>query len=85
VLSVGAQGEEVVAWARCDSEAPTGARTLGAVPTGVALPPWLEGALFVGTVQRSDGLVFHAFDGGERDATDVFRSDEAMGAFGIDR
>lgn len=66
VLSVGAQGLDVVAWLLCDSQAPKVTRLLAAHPTGVPLPPALLNTEFVGTVQMDDGLVFHVFDGGER-------------------
>jgi hypothetical protein len=63
VLSVGAQGDDVVAWVRCDPWTDYEARLLAAHPTGVPIPPALLDAQFVGTVQMDDGLVFHVFYG----------------------
>lgn len=63
VLSVGAQGPDVVAWLLCDPDAEYVARMLAAWPTGEVLPTAAEGAAFVGTVQMDDGLVFHVFEG----------------------
>jgi hypothetical protein len=39
VLSAGAQGDEVVAWALCDPDAPKVPRLLAAVPTGPTTGP----------------------------------------------
>lgn len=68
VLSVGAQGEQIVAWALVSVENSMTNRRLIAVPTGARFED--DGApkpsQFVGTVQRPDGLVFHIFDAGER-------------------
>lgn len=66
VLSVGAQGSDVVAWLLCASDEPVAPRLLAAWATGEVLPRAAEGAAFVGTVQMDDGLVFHVFDGGEQ-------------------
>jgi hypothetical protein len=62
VLSVGAQGPHIVAWATADADAPLVMRELIVRPTGDADP----GLAFVGTVQMDNGLVFHVFDGGEQ-------------------
>lgn len=67
LLAVGAQGDDVVAWFRCDPDAPKVSRHVAAYPTGVPLPEACANAEYVGTVQMHDGLVFHVFDGGERD------------------
>lgn len=66
ILSAGAQGGDVVVWARCNPNAPKVSRMVAALPTGSTIPPTYEGAAFVATVQMDDGLVFHVFDGGER-------------------
>lgn len=66
LLSAGAQGESIVVWARCNPNAPKVSRLVAAHPTGGPLPPALETAEFLATVQMADGLVFHVFDGGER-------------------
>lgn len=65
VISAGAQGTDVVAWALCDPDAPKVSRLVAAHPTGIPLPPAMTAARVVGTVQMADGLVFHVFDGGE--------------------
>lgn len=65
IVSAGAQGEDIVIWAVCDDQAPKVERMVFAHPTGVPLPSEGDEALFVATVQRPDGLVFHVFDGGE--------------------
>ena len=51
VLSVGAQGDGIVAWALCDPAAPLARRVIGAVPTGACAPV----EPFVGTVQMDNG------------------------------
>lgn len=65
ILSAGAQGDSIVVWALCDTEALKVQRLVSATPTGVMLPASYQGATFVGTVQMMDGLVFHVWDGGE--------------------
>ncbi len=66
ILSAGVQGDNVVIWALCDADAKMPCRRLVvAWPTGVVLPPALEDARFVDTVQMADGLVFHVFEGAE--------------------
>jgi len=63
VLSVGEQGDAIVAWAIVDPDAPMVQRDISGFPTGCLAPP--ATAVFIGTVQRRDGLVFHFFDLGE--------------------
>ena len=69
VLSVGAQGEEIVCWALVRTDFALVTRRLIPVPTGAR---WEDDELgpsrakFIGTVQRPDGSVFHIFDGGAR-------------------
>ncbi len=65
VLSVGAQGPDVVVWAMINPDALRVKRKLAALPTGQPVPPALRETRFVGTAQMDDGLVFHVFDGGE--------------------
>lgn len=73
-LSVGVQGDDpgdprvghhlarVVLWALVDPSAPVGPRVFFVATTGFDdVDP---NHVFVGTVQRSDGLVFHVFDTG---------------------
>lgn len=64
VLSVGAQGQGIYAWALCDPDQPEVQRRLWPVSTGAAGVGWADDAMFVGTVQMN-GLVFHIFDRGE--------------------
>lgn len=64
VLSVAEQGEDMVVWASVDETAPLVNRDIGGIPTGGEAPG--RRAVFIGTVQRHDGLVFHFFDFGER-------------------
>lgn len=65
VISAGVQGNDVVAWALCDPNAPKVSRLVAAHPTGIPMPRAMTSARFVATVQMPDGLVFHVFDGGE--------------------
>jgi hypothetical protein len=61
VLTVGAQGEDVVIWALINSDAQnTEKRTFVDMGTGHHAP---EGTMqFIGTVQVDSGLVFHIFE-----------------------
>lgn len=65
ILSVGAQGEEAVMWARVDTDKEDQKRDFMVLGTGHPLPRdrVLE---YVGTIQFmqgvSEGLVFHAFE-----------------------
>lgn len=43
ILSAGAQGDDVVVWARCNPNAPKVSRLVAAHPTGVRIPPALGG------------------------------------------
>jgi hypothetical protein len=68
LLSVGAQGDDIVAWLLCDPDLTRRvSRRLFAHPTGAPLIPAIvnSDAQFVGTVQMDNGLVFHIFDAGE--------------------
>lgn len=64
ILSVGQQGDDIVCWAVVNPDAPKVERDISRFPTG-GLAPSLRHASFIGTVQRTDGLVFHFFDLGE--------------------
>jgi hypothetical protein len=74
VLSVGAQGDEIVVWAFVSYDDTTKApmekvpRRLVAVSTGYVFAKDEDAPKrdqFIGTVQMRDGLVFHIFDLGE--------------------
>lgn len=64
VLSVGEQDGRIIAWALVDANAPTIRKSLHVVGTG--WKGWyLDGIMtkrFIGTVQMSDGLVWHVFE-----------------------
>lgn len=62
ILSVGAQGLNIVVWALVDDDMPRVPRLVRVHPTGDLV---LHSAPFIGTVQMADGLVFHLFDQGE--------------------
>jgi hypothetical protein len=65
LLSVGAQGEDVVLWAAVTvDESTLSQREVVVVATGEAMTIHEQRLRFVGTVQRPNGLVFHVFDGG---------------------
>lgn len=68
LLSAGAQGLDVVAWAKVDPDARKVKRKLAALPTGQPIPPGLADTAFLATVQMDDGLVFHVFAGSESEA-----------------
>jgi hypothetical protein len=65
LLSVGAQGDEAVLWARVDPDAPKVNRHFRVFGTGHPMPDDVE-LEYVGTIQFSHGacagLVFHAFE-----------------------
>jgi hypothetical protein len=69
VLSVGPEGNNIVAWLLCDPEAPKVSHVIASHETDVEVPYELLQARFVGTVQLKDhegnDLAVHIFDGGE--------------------
>lgn len=69
LLQVGQQGDAMVVWAVIHEDAPDVQRDISGFPTGSLGPPPL--AIFINTVQRTDGLVFHFFDCGERPLADA--------------
>jgi hypothetical protein len=65
LLAVGAQGLDIVAWFRVDTDRPLAWRRLVGYGTGRPIDP-AHADTYAGTVQRQgDGLVFHIFDLGE--------------------
>lgn len=68
LLQVGQQGQQMVVWAIVHDDAPDVQRDISGFPTGALGPP--AHAKFINTVQRTDGLVFHFFDCGERPLPD---------------
>jgi hypothetical protein len=64
VLSAGAQGDEIVVWARVDTAQPKVGHRFVVVGTGHDAERTV-GCNPVGTVQMSNGLVFHVWDGFE--------------------
>jgi predicted nucleotidyltransferase len=61
ILSVGAQGEDIVFWALIDPDEAKSDFVFAVYGTGWEIPDDLDQQQFVGTVQRPDGLVFHVF------------------------
>lgn len=64
ILTVGAQGHEICAWARVDPSRPSVGRKIAVYGTGHAIADIAEGADYIGTVFLGP-LVFHVFDLGE--------------------
>jgi hypothetical protein len=66
VISAAEQCGRIVVYAVINIFAPLEHRMIAVIPTGDAPPPDYPAlAEFIGTVQRSDGTVWHLFDLGE--------------------
>ena len=62
ILSVGAQGDDVVVWALVDKSLPVVGRRLYTAFTGEVHGALTHFGRHVGTVQMTNGIVVHVFD-----------------------
>lgn len=78
ILSLGIQGDEVVAWAIVDASQPLEEFKFYGVWTGFSLPPALldYGYEHRATLQFPDGFVFHIFDGDDVDDAEKAEKEE---------